>query len=74
MDEEEFINDLRLSSVEKDSALWKKIRKAINGKISDLRERNDNMMTESMTTHIRGQIAFAKYVLEFESVEEEETE
>ena len=52
-----------LSHLERDSAAWQKLKKHFNARLSELRLKNDNDMTEAQSIRLRARIAEIKYLL-----------
>jgi hypothetical protein len=59
---------IKLTKVEKDSALWAKLRKHLEDRLNSERRKNDNDCTESVTAKRRGRIAEIKDLLLLDSL------
>lgn len=57
---------MKLTELEKQSALWQKLKKHAEERIQKLRTDNDKDMDERATQKLRGRIAEAKYWLELD--------
>lgn len=55
---------IKLSQNERDSALWKKIRAAVQQRISELRISNDFPLNELDTARLRGKLSAMKEFLD----------
>ena len=55
---------IKITQVEQQSSTWKKIENHLEERLQDLREQNDNDLTEIETQKIRGSIAEVKRILE----------
>lgn len=51
-------------NIDKNSKEWREIESFVTGKIDDLRKSNDNELNEIETADLRGQIKFAKLILD----------
>jgi len=54
---------------DKSSREWIQVKKFCESELSRLRKRNDNSMDLAETENIRGQIAFAKRIINLDKVE-----
>mgnify|MGYP001574846979 FL=1 len=52
-----------LTEIEKHSAVWQKIMKHLEERLSSLRARNDNDLDERRTARLRGRLAEIKHLL-----------
>ena len=55
---------IKITQVEQQSSTWKKIENHLEERLQDLREQNDNDLTEIETQKIRGSIVEIKRILE----------
>lgn len=58
-------------NIDKNSKEWREIESFVTGKIDDLRKSNDNELNEIETADLRGQIKFAKLILDLPEDEAE---
>lgn len=56
-----------LNQADLQSQTWVKIRKHFEERLAEYRRRNDGRLSDSDTTHLRGRIAEAVYVLDLGS-------
>lgn len=59
-------SSIHLDRLESESALWKKLREHIQGRLDMARKQNDYSMTNEETERLRGRIAAYKDILELE--------
>jgi hypothetical protein len=58
------MSDFALNAADRETLLWRKLRKHLESELADLRERNDSIKhTEQQTAVIRGRIAQIKDLL-----------
>lgn len=58
------MEEIRINQIEQQSSVWKKILSHLETRLQDLREQNDNDLTEIETQKVRGSIAEVKRILE----------
>jgi len=51
---------LKLTPLERDSAVWRKIKKYVEDRLVEMRERNDGNHSDIKTAQLRGRIAELK--------------
>jgi hypothetical protein len=56
---------MKLTAIEKESALWKKIEREVTARLDGLRISNDTNLDAQATSKVRGQIAICKEVLDW---------
>lgn len=54
---------IKLTSIEKESALWKRIEREASDRLAELRTQNDGNLDAIQTAKARGQISMCKEVL-----------
>lgn len=57
------VEDFELTSVERDSALWRKLLQHFERRLAMLRARNDKPVDERRANVLRGQIAELKHLI-----------
>lgn len=56
---------MKLTDIERNSALWLKVSEALTERLQMLREMNDNSLTADETAKMRGKISEIKLILEW---------
>lgn len=56
---------MKLTDIERNSALWLKVSEALTERLQMLREMNDNSLTGDETAKMRGKISEIKLILEW---------
>jgi len=54
---------MKLTELERQSAVWVKLEEYLNKKLVDLRKQNDGDMSLEATARLRGRIAQVKFIL-----------